>query len=265
MSEKRKLVLYSGGMDSTHILRQLVSNKEPFDVLYVHTAVHPLKKKKELEVREKFLASIRQKEDYPWSVREYECELDWWNCCKKGDRLIPHWNQPQTWAVAAARAFNPERHSALVVGYLMEETGKLPIIKQLWSAMSQLSWGEEFPLEVPLAYLSKEQILRDSPDNVFETTWVCECPIERETIHRCGNCAPCRRMDAAFLTKGVTNHNIKRLKAWNAQLERPEEANLSAAYFEQKYEESNARELIRSPFPSISSEAEYCALTSTYG
>jgi hypothetical protein len=252
-------------MDSTHILRQLVSNKEPFDVLYVHTAIHHLKKKKELEVREKFLASIRQKEDYPWPVREYECELDWWNCCKKGDRLIPHWNQPQTWTVAAARAFNPERHNALVVGYLIEETSELPLVKQLWEAMCQLSWGESFPLEVPLSHHAKERVLRDSPDDVFETTWVCECPIERETIHRCGNCVPCRRLDAAFLTNGVAGYNIERLRAWNAQLEHPEKAHLTVAYFEHRYKEADTCQAQLKTEAETVSEAEYCALTSTYG
>jgi hypothetical protein len=71
-------------------------------------------------------------------------------------------------------------------------------------------------------------------------------------------------MDAAFLTNGFNGRALELLTAWNSQLHQPEHAKLSVDYFKQRYEEVIGA-VPRLESVNTVSEAEYCALTSTYG
>lgn len=229
MSEKRPLVLYSGGLDSTYLIYRLVEANMPFDVLYVEGGQCQNKVREEDKVREAFLYTYLRDTfpDYRHHINKFQVKLDWFNSLRGYQTDKPSLSQPQTWIFAAHRAFDPGRHSEVQVGYLLGETEHNPHLKKVWDGLCQLLHCQTYPLTFPLQRHYKSMVLDDIPKELFNYVWVCELPMVDVTgvpssTYRCGRCRPCQTLGYAFMELSERRFGEdfrNKLAMWNSQLD----------------------------------------------
>ncbi|MNQ21284.1 hypothetical protein D3C85_343960 [compost metagenome] len=180
MSNKRPLVLFSGGLDSTfNMLRHTLEgvsvdyvyidggqgknkvNSEEATIDRILTALHEHARRKEKSVYHRFST-------HPLS------KVNFCNTPSAG------WRQPIPWLVSALEVVDPEKHSVVEVSYVQgdEIISRIPELKAAWAAMWAITKiGELVPLEFPLKDISKQAILCQMPAELYHLTWVCELPI----------------------------------------------------------------------------------------
>lgn len=181
------LVLFSGGLDSTYLVSTLLM-KGPVDVLYVNGGQSIEKMRKELEARDKLIELMNQ--IYPHKIQgQYEV-LD---SVYKHDGQNKKWIQPNAWTQGAYRVLKPGRHDSVQVAYVKDDGAAfgyhLPQLEELWKNLLKLSYsGDHVPLQFPLLYTSKLEILEEIDKRLLEHIWVCEIPKDGKA---CGKCPPC--------------------------------------------------------------------------
>jgi len=180
VSNKRPLVLFSGGLDSTFNMLRHTLEGESVDYVYIDggqgknkvnseeatidrilTALHEHARRKEKSVHHRFST-------HPLS------KVNFCNTPSAG------WRQPIPWLVSALEVVDPEKHSVVEVSYVQgdEIISRIPELKAAWAAMwSVTKIGELVPLEFPLKDISKQAILCQMPEEIYKLTWVCELPI----------------------------------------------------------------------------------------
>lgn len=205
MSQKRPLILLSGGVDSTYLAQKAVETGYGFDRLYIRGGQGTDKIRAEkmaitdiVSKLDGMLAERRQDLQYSCVMREAIVEHEYHN-----HALFPSagFTQAYAWFFGAMSAANPSHHSSVQIGYISGDqiTPALWRLKQAW----ELLWpvfklGELVPLEFPLAeaYRTKAHVLEALDRDLYKLCWVCELPVEKtldeKTVYlECGNCPAC--------------------------------------------------------------------------
>lgn len=195
--EKRPLVLFSGGMDSTYLVQWFLQFGD-VDTMYVQANVHPLKVEKETQARKKLFALFEKHYKYK-VIQDHQVNLD--NVYNRDAGFAV---QPISWLTAAVSLFDVDKHSGLAVGYLLGD--QAPAYRENLDGFWGHAWrllrgrsGNIPPLWFSLldSHSTKRDVLNRIDKRLVTSTWVCEEPTHQgEHAHKriiaCGRCKPCR-------------------------------------------------------------------------
>jgi 7-cyano-7-deazaguanine synthase in queuosine biosynthesis len=213
MSNKRPLLLFSGGLDSTAMLYYELQNTD-VDVLYIKGGQHDQKIQAELLARNSILDWL--KDDRPVEPGKEHHQV-------VRDRSFDSINfavspgilacQPTSWMVAALYHVNPEIHSEVRIAYVMGDDALIYRHEMVnaWNYLLAFSKGvSDIPLVFPLMRWRKENILHHLPIQLVERVWVCELPVWKgQTITACGKCRPCKRHQKEMLEQFGSMKNFR--------------------------------------------------------
>lgn len=191
--DKRPLVLWSGGVDSTAICDEFVKEGKRFDVLYVNGGQGALKTKAELnairEIMEYWESTTYDRR--PPTVVEAKSNVTFAYSPSGGFR------QAIAWIVAALEVVDPTKHSEVIIGYIAGDQilTELHAVQQAWKYMWAVGKiGPVVPIIFPLKYVTKVNVIATLPPELYTLTWVCEIPRNPHgdtTILPCGECPGC--------------------------------------------------------------------------
>jgi hypothetical protein len=197
--KRRPLVLFTGGVDSTLMLHQLLLTSN-VDIMYVNGHQGDPKYDKEQLARGSILKEI-EGFGLPYKVqRLYHFELkgNW-------ELLHDHTHQavlrrdtfhrnvvlPQAlhWMFAAMSTMDPQEHSGVHMGYLSGDSimSRYTELKSTWEWLCLLILKESIPLVLSLAEYNKVDVLDRIDPRLYRHTWSCE----GQTEEPCGRCTPC--------------------------------------------------------------------------
>jgi 7-cyano-7-deazaguanine synthase in queuosine biosynthesis len=179
VANKRPLVLFSGGLDSTFNMLLHTLEGESVDYVYIDGGQGKSKVESEQATIDRILTALhehaRRKEKDVWH-RFGGHPLSKVNFCNTPSA---GWRQPIPWLVSALEVVDPEKHSAVEVSYVQgdEIISRIPELQAAWAAMWSITKvGELVPLKFPLKDVSKQGILCQMPEDLYKLTWVCETP-----------------------------------------------------------------------------------------
>jgi len=226
-TNKIPLVLFSGGVDSTFLLVSILNerksnNSRPFglkedsyngvDVLYAMGGQSYLKANAELLQRRKIISYINRYYGRRTGIlRDYIPSASF-----RLTEFQPRWQLSQglPWLLAALQAFDPQRHSNIVIGYLLDDSIMkiLPDLKKTWESICRITnyIGDapipelSFPF-IDEYYWGKRDVLNamleQSDDHMYmdlyKLTWVCELPThlgaDESDLMPCNRCPACEK------------------------------------------------------------------------
>lgn len=194
MNDRKPLILFSGGADSTLLLHKAGYNAE---VLYVDVMNNAVKSKRERAAIDK----IRHEGDF-YLTRLHVKELG-------GVKVYPTGHRQMTFWFTALFEYADERvHSECQIGYLGTDCcgDSIPAMVEawdaLWKACRPVSYDQRPRLVFPLMHHTKAEVLAELPDNLHRLTTTCESDVELEDGEPCGFCKPCRARFSALLDIG---------------------------------------------------------------
>ena len=204
-NDKHPLILFSGGLDSTYLLQQELEKGHVY-TLYVTGALNSLKMRAEKEAREKIKQKLLKGSKH-YILGDYEIDVG------KLFAGIPDlsFSQPAMWLTGALQVTDPHYHSELMIGYVHGDgiNQHLQDIAKAWKSMQSFTKAHPIPINFPLRYTTKQDILDKLQRDVVFDTWMCEGPIEvagddmsqattdddslnpKSKLYDCGHCLPC--------------------------------------------------------------------------
>lgn len=202
MAQTVPMILWSGGLDSTHVVWNHLANNESVDVLYVNVANNEVKSNREFAAQEKIIDVLGA---YPSQIRNrYKLDIG---------SIFPSKNfksaQAFLWIMAVQLYFDPNLHSHVEAGYIKGD--------DYWhfkhhaeTAHQSLSHAFHenpgFGITYPLEWRDKASIYADYLDQPLgkrlleHVTW-CEAPTI-EIPKEC-SCNPCVTMKLAKYKYGL--------------------------------------------------------------
>jgi len=182
------LVLLSGGLDSTYLAYEFlkfgdidilyidgrqVSNKVNAEKKALQTIIHTLNANSKHKIRNRFLATTV---DLGFVRMQFQ--------------------QAGYWIFSAMQAFDDRLHNKVCLSYVSGDSilASLSSIKSAWWDLASSIKMQPIPLEFPLQFVTKAQILTNMPQELIDLTWSCETPMSDEAIDgyiACGYCDPC--------------------------------------------------------------------------
>jgi len=193
--QKVPLVLFSGGLDSTYLVYELLKHS-PVDVVYCNADQHTNKIEAERIAREKIIAEFDTL-NTRFKVRN-QYEADRFSLSQNPAVLF---QQPPAWIFGALSVIDPRKHSSLEVGYVSGDCALTyrHEMTRAWNALNELCLSENLPLKMQLMRWTKQDILGMIPDELRKLVWICELPkadlVENAPIQACGTCAACERWE----------------------------------------------------------------------
>lgn len=196
----RPLVLFSGGLDSTFLLWDLMVNqKTDVDIIYAEGHQADLKTLKEKEQRKLIIARLQElsgrmvigRYEVPHIVPNEAGRAAGYSTVASIGHI-----QSLAWFLSAFYTVIPEIHSTVQIAYVMGDTiiGQLYYMQQAWNNLRKFSCKGETNLIFPLQDICKAHILNNLPAELIELCWVCETPLLKDgEIVACNKCTPCRR------------------------------------------------------------------------
>lgn len=193
MIEKKKLLVWSGGMDSTAVLLNCCNSNISIDTLYINQSnVDEGKRQQEKKSREVILKAIRETWKLEWEINDYEV------CIGAISGMGVGLSQPALWMFASAIFFNIHKYESIVFGYVRGDDfwhRKHEFLNAFNYTFMLYSGRNVIPhVEFPLEWDTKEEIVSNVYVNnsvtreVFGKIWTCEEPEEGK---ECGKCKPC--------------------------------------------------------------------------
>lgn len=207
MNEKKPLLVFSGGMDSSYMLWKELEKGDVY-TCYVDCAQSRDKVPLELAARKKIIAFFEELtgnkviSDTVVTIGGafgIKMKTSYHTGSVTQDNNIPPdrtWSQAHQWMFGALYASDgTTKHSALMIGNIMGDSIALHIEdqKQAWTYLQRFSKNTVIPLEFPLAYTTKELILEALPLGMLKDVWVCEMPDynEDQQWRTCNRCEAC--------------------------------------------------------------------------
>lgn len=201
-----KLVLWSGGLDSTAILLYFLKENIPFETLYISLENNEKKVKEELLARRKILKALQ---DY-YGVKITDRTINVPSVKFKKNLAV----QPILWLFGMVQCTH-ENIKNICLGYVRKDD--FWYIKHSFErAYYHLNCldidGRNFPsLYYPFEWYDREDLvdkyyLDDIGSCIFPMIWVCENPDEKNIP--CKKCSPCVRF------KGVHKYFKKKVKKY---------------------------------------------------
>lgn len=225
MPNRRPLVLFSGGLDSTYSLLSLLTVSD-VDVLIVRSEVIGyLKNIAEDIARKKVLdycTEIYGKGTYQYRIRKTYTVTSAGETYNQYDLL----GQPALWLDAAIGVIQADRHSSLVMSYCAGDS-ILPFLDRLqkwwinmYSVRRAIFHGDIPELSFPLRCFAKKdminKLLETSHSKVLDLIWTCETPVEKKRRNKllvtpCNKCIPCKNLTLAKVDSDIFDQGIPKL------------------------------------------------------
>ena len=215
MGNKRPLLLFSGGLDSTYCLLSLL-DKSDVDLLVVRNEAVGLLKIKAEDIARKYIIDycnrLSNEGKIPYRIRNINIVDSHYNLYSQRDCF----GQPGIWMDAAIRHFDTDKHQYLAVGYCLGDqiSAFLSNIRKWWKAMYRVRRAvlfEKVPdVKFPLMTISKVRMIsilkQTGNEEVLSYIWTCELPVEKKKSPRskkldfipCGCCTPCKNLARAL-------------------------------------------------------------------
>lgn len=195
---RRPLLLFSGGQDSTYMLQDQLLKGNVY-TLYVTGGQHPDKVVKEKEARKKIIRRLEMRtgnrvlEDYQIDVGTHF-----------GSMHDSAFKQPIMWLNGALMVSNAQIHSELMIAYVAGDQVNPHVgdIGAAWNELQKFSKASgQIPLRFPHIYLRKNEVMRFLFPEVAQYTWVCEMPGNvKGQLRPCGGktygCEACKTLKA---------------------------------------------------------------------
>ena len=196
--KKVPLILWSGGLDSTYLLWDRLSNGYIVDVLYVALSNNDSNNKREEKARNK-LRKILDKADYSAKIRmekyHYIPEI------KNNTLQLP---QPLLWNEGMVLNYNKDIHTCVEIGYVKGDDfwHFRDKISEYQKLMFKVHHEVDVSIDYPLEWISKATIIdRMSEDEtgkqLLDNIRYCE---DGESKDPCGQCPSCIKHEEALYT-----------------------------------------------------------------
>lgn len=208
----RKIVLFSGGFDSTLVLARLVKEAEDNTSVCAVTIDHNLtgtqKLRREYESQLLILRELRKQ--YPKIKIEHEVihiESNWVSGDSYNSRGLA---QPILWLCNIIPLL--EDKDTLYLGYNQNDQAILheTDINNLISSACQIQEGKVIYTHWPLKYLSKTEVLKILMEEfpyLVDLCTSCEA-IRYEGEKVCGECIPCTHLKEALFNLTINNNEV---------------------------------------------------------
>jgi len=206
-TDKRPLLLFSGGLDSTYHLWWFIASGTDVDVVYIGGDQHPSKVDKEKEAVKNiliWLADLRVKNPgFGRVVEVHEVNMQITSIGSNGN---PGFSQVPLWIFGLSRVVKPWEHSEIILSYVQGDQycAMVPHLQEAWKhyfkcTINSLDQHEFVPIKAPLAVdHTKSSILSVLPEELLKLVWWCEIPITKgkktTKIFPCKKCVACERM-----------------------------------------------------------------------
>jgi hypothetical protein len=194
------LVLFSGGMDSTMLLQELLQSMHVY-TFYVEANQHPHKVTREREARDNLRRMFYDRYDYGIQD-DFEFELNEVFVQTNNYAMV----QPISWLTAALIKFDPSRHSGVAIGYLLGD--QAPAFRREMEDFWRSGWALLRGMQEPAPPLwfplldhgyTKYEVLKRLSHDLMSNTWVCENPHKYDNqIVECKHCKPCQLLRATL-------------------------------------------------------------------
>jgi len=205
MKDKRVLVSWSGGVDSTYLIENYLGRGYKVDSVYTKIQNNDTK-----IVRE--LAAINKMQDYfkPYAYTHLgDVGIDL--------NLSPiNFNielaQPLLFLTTLFYALKPE-HTEVAIGYILNDCAISYIndIQKTWKSFQGNCTTKLPPLVFPLSKTDKVQTYNGLPSEIKELVTWCESAGEED---RCGECHPCKKMKYYGLFPGDVDTSANDWSSW---------------------------------------------------
>ncbi|MCK5020091.1 MAG: hypothetical protein KAS32_23760 [Candidatus Peribacteraceae bacterium] len=193
---KRPIVSWSGGVDSTAILIDLFSKKIPFETIYVKLPNNDIQQEYELRARKKLLKKLT-KLFGNYHIKDHI--ITFVGMLAPANKISSP--QPYVWATSIAFDIDLTKYSEIIFGYIKEDDfwhTKIKFESLLKSAYELLYLGKIIPkISYPLEWVSKAEVISnyyEYDDDVYKLlkfASYCE-NIKNNSI--CGECKKCKDM-----------------------------------------------------------------------
>lgn len=212
-SGKRVLLMFTGGLDSTYLLRKLLSEGNMVDLLYVTGVACSKKHENELIARQQIIDTFKADESLPGRIvaeqianlRQYSMDND--NVGMAFQQVLP-------WFYSLMKHVNPEKHKYAAMGYVNGDSVAywLPKVEIAWRELMQVVYPIEdandpiLKLALPLMTTTKRTIIKSLGRDLLSKIWVCELPISVTSDDApkyksaCDQCPACLRHNELFKT-----------------------------------------------------------------
>lgn len=189
---KRPLILFSGGWESTILVKRAFETDEGCDILTIDHSFNLPSAENEADARQAIMDKL---------VKDH-------GCCKIYDHqtIRDHYDTdkfPRNTTFGQLYGLihylfcsvDPARHSSAQIGYcLTDDTATLHYkLIELWAMMFAVyRFGQELvPLDLPLLRVPK-YLVREELGDYEELTWSCNFPIYKDgNAEQCGKCVSC--------------------------------------------------------------------------
>lgn len=220
---KVPLILFSGGLDSSFLLQQELT-KGDVEVLYVKGVLHDGKMEEE-QSRRYNIIRILEKKTGNKVRKEHVVNL---GPMPFGNMTDSTFTQPSMWLMGALMVSDFRIHSKLLIAYVSGDQimALTTQVKTAWTSLQEISKkNDTIPVEFPLCFDTKIDIIQDLKIEVVRQMWYCEAPRSMlrmpgtnklmthdevyehphdsrdflKTVYfKCGKCMACRRMKETF-------------------------------------------------------------------
>lgn len=180
---KRPLVLWSGGLDSTFLMWHLLQTSD-VDYTYIVGGQRLAKQDREDQARKAALKYFHEHAPFKANYVDPKVEA---NISNMGQLT---WSQPALWLIGALGAVDHTQHSSVQAAYVLgdEILAMQEFLQQTWYGLQGLSKQGMVPLYLPLRMMSKYYILNMIPKALYDCVWYCETPDDDEPCGRCMSC-----------------------------------------------------------------------------
>lgn len=206
MHKDRVLVPWSGGMDSTFLIWQLLASGQKVQEVYINLTNNSIKTEMEKRARERLIPVFKDLFKHSYDVNSsYESTFN----INHGPLM--DMKQNCIWLLALAYTCNHDTQS-VQMGYIMNDCtlSYLDEMKQTWAALNRFANGKLPPLQFPIIKWNKAQIKETLPAQLFEHIWYCENPVDNKPCH---DCDTCKRHDAIDpLAKPASGQKVEDIK-----------------------------------------------------
>jgi hypothetical protein len=185
--------LWSGGLDSTYRLWQLLK-EGPVYVAAIDGSQCAVKQRAEYRARQNLMSIFT---DMGYEIKQVWTPRTVVSLGHAPDLMFA---QPAAWLLGALEVSDGRVHSRLEVGYVSGDQilPHLEDLRQAWRGLQAFTKHHPIPIEFPLIYTSKLQMLEELPGELLKHVWHCELPLAtgdfsspEEVFTPCGKCPAC--------------------------------------------------------------------------
>lgn len=201
---RKPLVLFSGGIDSSYTVLCLATEGTDIDVLSIDKMCHRLKEKMEEKARDSVYKHLESIPSIGQVRNKYTHSAHYNNMFNSKASFT----QIMPWLHAASVHLDPSIHSCVVLSYLADDDAAMVFkeIQKIWKNMMKAMFfrQSQVPVVMPLSTFTKQRVVSDLRRDVgdFEKNlWFCQLPetVPQESgaimkVQACGRCTSCLKM-----------------------------------------------------------------------